>query len=293
MAYDVGIDVGSVSINCMVIDERQQVVLETPYIRHFGLFFEETLRLLQELMASWPQGPDGIRSLTFTGVNGQLLAEILAAPYEVETIAQILGATHLAPGVRSIISIGGQDASLFQLAYEGDQWRLEAFNMNGPCASGTGSFMDQQAERLALSMYGAEFHMDQEKLQQTLEDFIALGLQATYPAPVACRCTVFTKSDMIHLQNKGESLPNIIAGLHYGNAANYISTIVGQPAACGAHRLHRRHGFQPAAGQGLSALFSRPSGACSSYFPRRPRRRPAGAKARLAEPGGRFAPGPE
>ena len=172
-------------------------------------------------------GPDDIRSITFTGVNGQLLAEILAAPYEVETISQILGVVHLAPGVRSIISIGGQDASLFQLAHEGDQWHLEAFNMNGPCASGTGSFMDQQAERLALSMYGAEFHMDQEKLQQTLDDFIALGLKATYPAPVACRCTVFTKSDMIHLQNKGESLPNIIAGLHYGNAANYISTIVG------------------------------------------------------------------
>ena len=52
MAYDVGIDVGSVSINCMVIDERQQVVMETPYLRHFGLFFEETLRLLEDLMAS-------------------------------------------------------------------------------------------------------------------------------------------------------------------------------------------------------------------------------------------------
>ncbi len=227
MVYDVGIDVGSVSINCVVIDEQQRVVLETPYLRHFGLFFEETLRLLGELPASLAPGAAGeIRSITFTGVNGQLLAEMLGAPHEVETISQILGVVHLAPEVRSIISIGGQDASLFQLAHESGQWQLEAFNMNGPCASGTGSFMDQQAERLALSMYGAEFRMDQEKLQQTLDDFIALGLKATYPAPVACRCTVFTKSDMIHLQNKGESLPNIIAGLHYGNAANYLSTIV-------------------------------------------------------------------
>ncbi len=226
MVYDVGIDVGSVSINCMVIDDQQQVVLETPYLRHFGLFFEEVQRLLSDLTASFRNGPDEVRSITFTGVNGKLLADILAAPYEVETISQILGATHLMPDVRSIISIGGQDASLFQLAHTGDQWRLEAFNMNGPCASGTGSFIDQQAERLALSIYGAEFHMNQEKLQQTLEDFIALGLKSSYPASVACRCTVFTKSDMIHLQNKGESLPNIIAGLHYGNAANYMSTIV-------------------------------------------------------------------
>jgi len=119
---------------------------------------------------------------------------------------------HVVPGVRSIISMGGQDAALLQLTYVGDRWHLEAFNMNGPCASGTGSFIDQQAERLAQSLYGPEFHMDQEKLQKTLDDFIELGLKSTYPAPVATRCTVFTKSDMIHLQNKGEPLPNIIAG---------------------------------------------------------------------------------
>ncbi len=227
MAYDVGVDVGSVSINCMVIDQDRRVVLETPYLRHFGLAQEETHNLLMRLLdSSYFPGTPHIRSVTFTGMHGQLMAEILGAPFEVETIAQVLGVTHVMPGVRTVISIGGQDAALFQLSHEGVQWHLESFNMNGPCASGTGSFIDQQAERLAQSLYGPEFHMNQEKLQQTLEDFIALGTQSTYPAPVACRCTVFTKSDMIHLQNKGETLPNIIAGLHHGNAANYISTIV-------------------------------------------------------------------
>ncbi len=227
MEYDVGIDAGSVSINCVVIDDLQQVVFEAPYLRHFGLTFEEAHKLLIRLYSpAFLKGEHKIRSVSFTGVHGQLLAERLRAPYEVETIAQVLGATRLVPGVRSIISIGGQDASLFQLAHENGQWHLEAFNMNGPCASGTGSFIDQQAERLATSIYGAGFSMGQDKLQQTIDDFIALGLKSTYPAPVACRCTVFTKSDMIHLQNKGETLPNIIAGLHYGNAANYLSTIV-------------------------------------------------------------------
>lgn len=228
MVYDVGIDVGSVSINCMVIDEHRQVVLETPYLRHFGLVYEETLGILKSIYAApFIEHPDALRSISFTGVLGQMPAEILGAPHEVETIAQVVGAIHVVPGVRTIISMGGQDAALFQLAHFDGGWHLEAFNMNGPCASGTGSFIDQQAERLALSLYGPDFQMDQGKLQQTLEDFIAQGMQCTYPAPVACRCTVFTKSDMIHLQNKGESLPNIIAGLHYGNAANYVSTIVG------------------------------------------------------------------
>jgi predicted CoA-substrate-specific enzyme activase len=53
-----------------------------------------------------------------------------------------------------------------------------------------------------------------------------LGRKSEIPARVACRCTVFTKSDMIHLQNKGEKLEDIIAGLHEGNASNYLSTIV-------------------------------------------------------------------
>jgi predicted CoA-substrate-specific enzyme activase len=229
MAYHIGVDVGSVSINCVVLDSGRQIVLETPYLRHFGLAVEETGELLRSLLAGHLfrlSEAGAIRSVSFTGVHGQRIAEVLEAPYEVETIAQVLGITHVMPGVRTVISIGGQDAALFQLNYENRNWQLESFNMNGPCASGTGSFIDQQAERLAHSLYGPDFHMNQDKLQQTLDDFITLGLQSTYPAPVACRCTVFTKSDMIHLQNKGESLPNIIAGLHHGNAANYLSTIV-------------------------------------------------------------------
>jgi len=224
MDYSTGVDIGSASINCTVIDGNGKVRYEAPYIRHFGLVFEETHRILQEIFNQF--GQENIRSVAFTGVHGELLSEFLSAPFEVETIAQVVGTVHVLPGVRTIISIGGQDAALFQLAYQADQWYLDTFNMNGPCASGTGSFIDQQAERLAQALYGPDFHMDQNQLQKTLEDFIALGLKASHPAAVACRCTVFTKSDMIHLQNKGEPLPNIIAGLHYGNAANYVSTIV-------------------------------------------------------------------
>jgi len=226
MKYDVGIDIGSVSINCCVLDEKGQVVLETPYRRHFGLTVEETRTTLKEIFNLYSQ--ESVKSVSFTGSQGQPISSLLEAPFEVETIAQVLGATNVMPGLRTIIAIGGQDAALFQLDYnkKDNGWYLEAFNLNSPCASGTGSFIDQQAERLAFAMYGSNFEMDQNKLQKVLADFIKLGIESTYPAPVACRCTVFTKSDMIHLQNKGESLSNIIAGLHHGTAANYLSTIV-------------------------------------------------------------------
>ena len=222
--YDAGIDVGSVSVNGVVLSPEGEIVWEAPYCRHFGRTMEMVVRLLEELYERF--GREKFRSISFTGNHAKAIASAIGAPYEFETITQILGVLHQIPGVATIISMGGQDTALFQIAHSHGQWELEEFNMNGPCASGTGSFIDQQAERLASSMYGADMDRSQEHIDHVLRDFIALGLKSERPANVACRCTVFTKSDMIHLQNKGERLENIIAGLHHGNAANYLSTIV-------------------------------------------------------------------
>jgi predicted CoA-substrate-specific enzyme activase len=221
---DAGIDVGSVSVNGVVLDSTGAIIWEAPYRRHFGRTVEVCIELIKEVYFRF--GDENIRSISFTGNHGQVISQAVKAPYEFETIAQILGGIKIVPDVAAIISMGGQDTALLQIAHRDGHWELEEFNMNGPCASGTGSFIDQQAERLSSSMYGEQMDRSQEHIDKILEDFIALGLKADQPANVACRCTVFTKSDMIHLQNKGERLENIIAGLHQGNAANYVSTIV-------------------------------------------------------------------
>jgi predicted CoA-substrate-specific enzyme activase len=222
--YTVGIDVGSVSLNCIVVDSNKEVVFEFPYRRHFGKIEEEMLDLVARLFEKF--GEEQIQSIAFTGNHGKTLAEKLSVFYEFETISQVLGVLHLIPGVRSIICMGGQDTALFQIHQDDNGWELESFNANGPCASGTGSFIDQQAERLATSLYETNKQTSQNHIDRILDDFIRLGLKSEKPANVACRCTVFTKSDMIHLQNKGERLEDIIYGLHVGNARNYVSTIV-------------------------------------------------------------------
>ncbi len=87
---------------------------------------------------------------------------------------------------------------------------------------------------MATSIYSRNTDLSQDQIDRILGDFIALGMRSERPSNVACRCTVFTKSDMIHLQNKGEKLEDIIYGLHVGNARNYLSTIVSNRAAPGS-----------------------------------------------------------
>ncbi len=236
-----GIDVGSISLNGVVINRDREIVYEAPYERHLGKVNERVLALIEDFYRRF--GKDGIRSISFTGNHGKNLSERLNTPYEFETISQVLGTLFVKPDVKTIISMGGQETALFQINHSEhnqgshinsqsairnpqSEWELAYFNTNGPCASGTGSFIDQQAQRLATSIYSREVNTRQDQLDRILKDFIVLGKKSVKPANVACRCTVFTKSDMIHLQNRGEKLEDIIYGLHVGNARNYMSTIV-------------------------------------------------------------------
>ena len=236
-----GIDVGSVSLNGVVINRGREIVYEAPYERHLGKVDERVLGLIESFYDRF--GENRVRSISFTGNHGKKLSERLDTPYEFETITQVLGALFVKPDVRSIISMGGQETALFQINHSSlingaranpqsavrnpqSDWELAHFNTNGPCASGTGSFIDQQAQRLATAIYSRDVNTSQDQLDRILKDFIALGKKSDKPANVACRCTVFTKSDMIHLQNRGEKLEDIIYGLHVGNARNYMSTIV-------------------------------------------------------------------
>ncbi len=222
--YYTGIDIGSVSVNAVVLDSSGQIVHEAPYCRHFGKTDEAVYELLMNIYEQY--GEENILAAAFTGIHGEQLSARLNGFYEFETICQVKGVLSLFPDTKSIISMGGQDTALFQIGQNNGTWDLEYFNTNGPCASGTGSFIDQQAQRLATSIYDSKKNVSEDDIDKTLTDFIGLGLEADAPSHVACRCTVFTKSDMIHLQNKGERLENIIYGLHLGNARNYISTIV-------------------------------------------------------------------
>jgi len=137
------------------------------------------------------------------------VAKTLNGIFVNEVIAQATAANRLHPEVRTVIEIGGEDSKLIFLKPEDDGATIADFQMNTVCAAGTGSFLDQQATRMSL----------------TIEEFGQLSLKSETPPRVAGRCTVFAKSDMIHLQQKATPVHDIVAGLCFALARNFKSTV--------------------------------------------------------------------
>ena len=206
--YFLGIDVGSVSINTVVMNEHRDI-LEEHYTRTHGQPLPTVYRVLQEVLSRIPQSKIG--GISLTGGGGKLLAELLGAPFENEIIAQSKSIEHLYPQVRTIVEMGGEDSKLITLDFEEQSHKIKIsdFTMNSICAAGTGSFLDQQAHRLGL----------------TVEEFGKLALQSKNPPRIAGRCSVFAKTDMIHLQQVATPDYDIVAGLCRAVARNFKSTL--------------------------------------------------------------------
>ncbi len=202
----VGIDVGSISANTVVLDAERRV-LEEHYSRTKGQPLRTVQRILEELLHHVPQ--QQIAGMYFTGVGGKLLSELLGGEFVNEIIAQARSVEHFHPEVRTIIDVGGEDSKMILIEVEGDRHKISDFAMNTLCAAGTGSFLDQQASRLGL----------------TIEAFGELALRSENPPRIAGRCSVFAKSDMIHLQQIATPDYDIVAGLCYALARNFKSNI--------------------------------------------------------------------
>jgi len=202
-----GIDIGSVSVKIALVDDHR--VVESHYLRHRGQPLVVLRNALLELLERVP--PRQIALVATTGCGGPLAASPLEAAQMNEVVAQARATAFLYPQVRTIIEIGGEDSKLIFLDEDEKSGEIivSDFAMNTLCAAGTGSFLDEQARRLGIS----------------IEEFAALALESKSPPRLAGRCSVFAKSDMIHLQQKATPLHDIVAGLCFAMARNFKSTV--------------------------------------------------------------------
>ncbi|HLA84033.1 MAG TPA: acyl-CoA dehydratase activase, partial [Thermoguttaceae bacterium] len=210
-----GLDVGSVALKTVVTDVDGNL-LECVYRRTQGRPIETAAAVLSELVDRW--GATAFDLAAGTGSAGSTICRLLDWPFVNEVICQATAVRFLLPKVRTLLEMGGQDSKLIFLPDGPANGRpLTDFAMNSNCAAGTGSFLDQQASRLGIR----------------IEEFGKLALKSESAPSVAGRCSVFAKSDMIHLQQRATPTADIVAGLCVGLVRGLKSSLArGVKPAC-------------------------------------------------------------
>lgn len=201
--YYLGVDVGSVSTDLVVLDKELQVI-DKLYLRTMGRpikAIQEGFKILKDKYSD-----EDIAAVGTTG-SGRIVASYIVGGDAVknEITAHSVAALALDSSVKTIIEIGGQDSKIIILK----DGIVTDFAMNTVCAAGTGSFLDRQAERLGIA----------------IEEFGEYALRGKNSLRIAGRCAVFAESDMIHKQQLGYDECDIIKGLCDALVRNYLSNV--------------------------------------------------------------------
>lgn len=197
-----GIDIGSTTVKIVVMDENN-VILFSDYERHFANIQETLAGLMkkaEESLGNLAVSP------VITGSGGLTISKHLDIPFVQEVIAVSTSLQDYAPQTDVAIELGGEDAKIIYFTNGIEQ------RMNGICAGGTGSFIDQMASLLKTDAAG-------------LNEY-AKSYQAIYP--IAARCGVFAKSDIQPLINEGATKPDLSASIFQAVVNQTISGL-----ACG------------------------------------------------------------
>ncbi len=201
--YYLGVDVGSVSTDLVLLDDNMNVA-EKIYLRTKGNPINAVQEGFKILKGKYAE--KDIAAAGTTG-SGRMIASSIIGTDAVknEITAHAAAALEIDKDVRTIIEIGGQDSKIIIL----NKGIVSDFAMNTVCAAGTGSFLDRQAERLDIP----------------IENFGDYALKATSSVRIAGRCAVFAESDMIHKQQLGYNQAEIIRGLCDALVRNYLNNI--------------------------------------------------------------------
>ena len=201
--YTLGIDIGSTTVKIAILDSANEVLFSS-YERHFANI-QETL---SDLLGRAAEKLGSIHvSPVITGSGGLTLAKHLEVPFVQEVVAVSTALQDYAPQTDVAIELGGEDAKI--IYFEGGNIEQR---MNGVCAGGTGSFIDQMASLLQTDASG-------------LNEY-AKNYKALYT--IAARCGVFAKSDIQPLINEGASKEDLSASIFQAVVNQTISGL-----ACG------------------------------------------------------------
>ena len=173
-----GLDIGSTTIKCVVLDDDNKLIYST-YERHFSQITDKISEILDRVRKEIDGAEDALVALS--GSAGMGVAQDCGIQFVQEVFATRVAANTYIPGTDVVIELGGEDAKILFLTNG-----LEV-RMNGTCAGGTGAFIDQMATLLNVPL---------EEM-----DELAKNYEKTYT--IASRCGVFAKTDIQPLLNQG------------------------------------------------------------------------------------------
>ncbi len=202
MNHKLGIDVGSTTVKVAVLDAENNILF-SDYERHYANIKETLASLVKK---AFDQLGDITIQPTITGSGGLTIGNILEIPFTQEVVCVTTALKDYAPQTDVAIELGGEDAKIIYFTNGIDQ------RMNGVCAGGTGSFIDQMASLLQTDASG-------------LNEY-AKNYDTIYP--IAARCGVFAKTDIQPLINEGATKQNLAASIFQAVVNQTISGL-----ACG------------------------------------------------------------
>jgi predicted CoA-substrate-specific enzyme activase len=201
-----GIDIGSISTNVAVIDGEGRL-LSKRYLMTAGRPIEAVRQGLRETAAELGEGVE-IAGVGTTGSGRYMIADFVGADIvKNEITAQATAAAFIDPTVDTIFEIGGQDSKYISL----EKGVIVDFEMNKACAAGTGSFLEEQAEKLNISVK---------------REFAECAFSSPSPTKLGERCTVFMENSLMANLQRGTSRNDLFAGLAYSIVQNYINRVV-------------------------------------------------------------------
>ncbi len=196
-----GIDIGSTTLKICLLDQSDKLVYGI-YRRHNASPEKTAVRALEELRAE--VGNLGVR-VRMTGSVGMGYAERMGIGFEQEVIAAGEYVKRFHPDIHTLVDIGGEDSKMIFF----EPGRIPDMRMNGICAGGTGSFIDQTATLLGVAT----------------EELDHLAAQSETIYPIASRCGVFSKTDIQNLLARGVSKADIAASMFHAVALQVITSL--------------------------------------------------------------------
>lgn len=202
----IGIDSGSSALKIVAIDNQGRI---------YDYFYELSKGLPKQTLErglSWICSKlntfDHIKGSAATGSGRYLVDHFIGVDILPNEIFSLFTAVKdLYPEIDTIFEIGGQDSKLIILNHE----TISYFDLNKVCSAGTGSFLQELSNKLGITKF---------------EEFDALAFKSKQPADYNFRCTVFIESALIHYQQQGVPKEDLIAGLAYSIARNYLRHVV-------------------------------------------------------------------